>query len=188
MTIVEGKRDTMYDRLKQVESEIVQINYEHWLHYELFTWQWWLLVVLSVVPWILWWRVVDKRRIIEILAVGLFVATIASLQDVYGWNRGMWRYPIQLLPVCIPLLPFDVSVLPIVQMFVYQFFRSWKAFLGVNLVIAFSFAYISEPLLEWMGIYDPIKWKHIYSVPIYVMNAVVAKWGIEKLKKIESRA
>lgn len=177
----------MHDRHMKLESELVEINLEHWLHHQLFTWQWWLLVVLSVVPWLLWWRVVDKRRILEILALGLFISTIASLQDVYGWNRGMWRYHIQLLPMCVPLLPFDLSVLPAVYMVVYQFFRSWKTFIGFNLVLAFGFAYIAEPLLEWMGIYDPIKWKHIYSVPFYIANAMLGKWGIEKLKKIENR-
>jgi hypothetical protein len=182
-----GNKVTMYDRLEKVESELVQLNYEHWVNHELFTWQWWLLVVLSVVPWLLWWRVVDKRRIIEILAVGLFIATIASLQDVYGWNRGMWRYQIQLLPMCIPLLPFDLSVLPVVYMVIYQFFRSWKVFIGVNLVVAFGFACIAEPLLEWMKIYDSVKWRHIYSVPIYFANGLLGKWGIETMKKIESR-
>lgn len=173
----------MDKEMQKLEEQISQMVYDHWINHELFTWQWWLILILTFVPWFIWWRFLDKNRKLEIFSFGLVIALVASFLDVFGWNRHLWSYPIQLLPVCTPLLPFDFTVLPIINMLIYQYFRKWRSFFLGNVIAAFFFAFISEPFLKWINVYDPHDWKHIYSVPIYIGNALLGKWLIEKMKK-----
>lgn len=168
--------------LINIERQLSNMMYDNWIQYQLFTWQWWLLLGLTFIPWMIWWKIVNKHRIQELLLFGFFVSFVAAFLNIYGWNRHMWVYPIQLLPICNPLLTVDFTVIPIAHMLVYQYFRAWKSFLLAGTILAFCFAFIAEPTLSWMGIYKAIKWKHSYSLPFYIGNAIIGKWVVEKLK------
>lgn len=89
---------------RQVEEAIVRYNeiaYQHWVNDEFLTWKWWLLLCLATVPWLIWWRVTDKRRTHEILLFGLFIALCSVCMDLIGTQLLLWGYPdkvSQLLP------------------------------------------------------------------------------------------
>lgn len=170
------------DQAKKLEEELSRMVYDDWLNNQLFTWQWWLLLALTIIPWFVWWRLVDKNRKLEIFAYGLFIGIISSFLDVLGWNRHLWTYPIQFLPICTPLLPMDITLLPVSNMLVYQYFNQWKSFFGMNIIAACFYAFVSEPILEWMDIYKRLNWKYVYSVPIYISIALLGKWLINKMK------
>jgi len=54
------------DQIAELEKQLVQLKIEHWLKEDLFTPQWWLMLVFLLIPWILWWRYVDKTRILQL--------------------------------------------------------------------------------------------------------------------------
>lgn len=172
-------------QMEKIQEQMDVMLHSYWSH-NLFKWQWWLLLGLTIIPWVIWWKVVDKKRVHEIFGMGFVVTIIATLLDVLGWNHYMWTYPIQLLPMCTPLFPFDLTIVPVSHMLVYQYFRTWKSFILAEIVAALFFAFISEPLLVKFGIYKVIKWKHLYSFPIYLGKTIVGKWLIEKMKKLNA--
>lgn len=62
--------------------------FQSWVR-SLFSWQWWLLLGLAIIPWIIWWHIVDQKGKQEMLLFGLFVALIATFLDAYGWSRNV---------------------------------------------------------------------------------------------------
>ena len=157
---------------------------EYWLSENVFTFSWWILLITTVGLFIVWYIFLDKNRIFEIITYGFFVGTIAILADTFGISLGLWQYPITLTP-----LPLTIEIhrmqMPIIYMMIFQYFKTWKAFLIAVTINSFVFAFIMEPLLIRLLIYEPYQWKHIYSFIPYFVIAVVFKWVIIKFKQMD---
>lgn len=181
------KEKTKYFELEQHIKELNQMMLEEWKNYFIFTGEWWILLILSIVPWGLWWRILDKKRMIEILLFGLFVIIITTFLDVLGWNLSQWYYPNTLLPLCTPLLPINFALFPVIYMLIFQYFPKWKSFLVAVMIMSAVFSFILEPLSEWMNFYQALKWKHIYSFPSYILIGFSLKLLVEKILKVHKK-
>ncbi|WP_332697843.1 CBO0543 family protein [Halalkalibacter lacteus] len=170
--------------MEQHIKELNQMMNEEWQNF-VFSGEWWILLILSIVPWFLWWRIVDKKRITEILLFGFFVIIIATFLDVVGWNNSRWFYPNTLLALCTPLFPIDYTLLPILFMLLFQYFSKWKSFVVAAFLMSAVFSFILEPLSEWMNIYKELKWKNTYSFPIYIIIGLAVKWLVEKIIRFQ---
>jgi hypothetical protein len=173
--------------LYEAREKILEINYAQWLDYVLFSFNWWFLVVLTIVPWIIWWRLVDKKRILEISFMGTLVMITAVTIDVTGFFFLLWTYfynDILMMPL---LIPFDLTVLPILYMLVYQLFPKWKSYFITLVLFAAGGSFIVEPLFVWMNIYSQHGWNHIFSFSIYIAFGIVFKLLIQKMKTLQSK-
>lgn len=157
------------------------LQYIHWQQYELFTWQWWFLLGLLIIPWLVWWKLVDRARTGIILVYGFYIIFVVTLMDATGSVLQNWLYPITLLPVFPFTIGLDWGILVVMQMLIFQYFTCWKEFLIAEFSVAAFMAFIGEPIAEWMGIYCALHWYHHWSFPIYLMMAVIGKWLIESI-------
>lgn len=158
-----------------------ELQWDHWLRYELFTYQWWMLLGVLIIPWLIWWRLVDKARTGIILAYGLYIMFVVNVMDTIGINYQLWIYPIKLTPIIPLAISLDWSMLPIIHMLIYQYFPRWKTFIIVEIIFAALLAFVGEPFAEWLGIYLVLHWHHFWSFPIYVLKTVIGKWLIERM-------
>lgn len=86
--------DENMERARELITALVQTNIERFIEYGGFLKpQWWLLLAFLIVPWLIWVKVVDKKRKLEIVVVGLFVALATTLLDLLGYNLNFWEYP-----------------------------------------------------------------------------------------------
>jgi hypothetical protein len=161
------------------------ISMQHWLTAEVWQWQWWVSLALAVIPLYFWWKLLDKKRILEICVYGLMINVFASYLDVTGSEYVWWDYPIRLVPNLPRLFPIDFTVVPVVYMLVYQYFPKWKHFIIANTVVAAIFAFVMEPLMIWMNLYALETWKLYYSFPIYIAMAVICKAGVNAFMKVQ---
>ncbi|UJL47161.1 hypothetical protein KFZ58_04385 [Virgibacillus sp. NKC19-16] len=157
---------------------------EYWLNETLFTFSWWVLLVTTIGLFIVWFIILDKKRIFEIITYGFMVATIAIMGDTIGVSLGLWHYPNTLTPVPLTIEIHKLQM-PIIYMMVYQYFKTWKAFLIAATINAFVFAFMLEPLLVWLQIYEPYHWEHVYSFFPYIIIAVVFKYVLNKFKQLD---
>lgn len=131
----------------EAHSRFHQLSYDYWIQYSLFTWQWWFLAAILVVPWYFWWRAVDKRRLLEICCYELltFIAVMAA--DAIGLVYGCWIYPLRLAPKFPHIISVNTTLLlPIVYMLIYQSLPQWAAFIKAFTIMAACFAFIGEPI------------------------------------------
>nr|GGG78511.1 hypothetical protein GCM10011398_24720 [Virgibacillus oceani] len=170
--------------LEEKTKQFRETEIAYWLNEGLFSLGWWVLVITTIGLFIVWINIVDKKRIVEIVTYGAIVSTIGMFGDIIGLSLLWWIYPISVLNTP-PLLEIHNVQMPIYYMIIYQYFPRWKSFFIAAAVNALVFGFVFEPILEWLGIYKQYTWKHIYSIIPYFVIAVVLKWFINKLKKLD---
>lgn len=175
--------EDLHKKLIEVRKLSSELSFEHWIRAELNTWRWWLSIILLILPLVIWWKFVDKNRIFEILTFGLFILMLATLSDVIGSELVLWNYTIRILPIVPRLLPFDFTIAPVIFMSLYQYYPTWKGFIIASLVMSAVLAFIAEPLLILMNLYEVITWKFIYSYPVYLSAALISKWLVCRIKR-----
>jgi len=172
----------------QAHMAFTQQRIDYWVQNNLFTWQWWFLVVILILPWFLWWKVVDKKRILSILSMGLVVIGTANWMDQVGNELGWWYYPYRILPFVSQFGPVNYSSMPISYMLLYQIYPRWSAFLVAAVITAAVFTWVIEPLFIWLGMYHVVFWKSSYSFLIYILIAISHKGLVDLLTVIVGKS
>ncbi|QDR82245.1 CBO0543 family protein [Sporomusa termitida] len=176
------------EQLTQLTQALTQARIEYWLAYNLFTWQWWFLLALLIVPWIIFYYTADRRKLPELWLFGLFMHLIIMRLDTIGFETGFWTYPYKLLPFSSFVAFIDSSPLPVIYMLEYQYFPGWRGFISISVLTAGVFAFVCEPVLEAMGVYMPLNWQHSYGFPIYILMPCVMKAVVEKIYSAARKA
>ncbi|MFZ3580039.1 CBO0543 family protein [Virgibacillus sp. DJP39] len=175
------------DNVLKVEQEFYDTLQTYWRTHNYLSLRWWFLVALTLLPPLVWWKFVDKKRVIEITSFGLFYGVAATFLDSIGSNAMVWTYIVRLSPYINPqMYPYNVGIVIIPFMLVYQ---KWgynlkSFFISAGFLSAFT-AFIGEPLMEWLLIYKEITWKNIYSFPIYWLLGIIVWCIITYFKKLE---
>ncbi|RCX18395.1 hypothetical protein DFR58_105159 [Anaerobacterium chartisolvens] len=177
-----------FQKLLELQDKVVELQTEHWLKFEIFTAQFWLLVAMLILPWFIWWRFADKKRLAEILIYGLLVETVAAFLDELGCQLNLWEYHYDIEPLFPRLISMNFTMLPIGYMLIYQYFTRWKPFIWASLVTSVLFSFVGEPLFVWIGIYRLIKWNSFFSLPIYFIIAVSFKVILNAVMKAQRKA
>lgn len=162
-------------QLYLMQQHLNEVRQQHWYNHELLSWQWWLLLAIAIVPWLLFWKVIDKRRVHEILLYGFFVSMLSILLDNIGSHLQLWDYSINLTPLVHQLGPINLAVLPVSFMIIYQIFPKVFSFLIAHTVLAAGGAFVVEPFFHFIHIYRPFHWKGLYSFPIYILMALMLR-------------
>lgn len=167
---------SVIDRIDDIYSEHLRIHWELYAFWEesvLFTWRWWFKLSMLFVPWALWFALRKKESSGRLMTAGLFVMALALFLDSVGITLGLWFYPTVIVPLLPEALSFNLSVLPVVTMLSIQFFPRMKP-LYKAVPYAAAGAFVFEPLMVWMGLYEPIHWKHIYTFPVLIGIYLIA--------------
>src|SRR5699024_5449439 len=161
----------------------MEIRKDTFFDYVLFSYQWWFLLFTIIGLWGLWVMMVDKKRILPILLVGLLTSVIAIILDDIGLNLMLWGYPYWLTPFTSRMDPVNIAIIPVSYMLVYQYMKTWKTYV-IMLVLASLFGVlIAEPIFVKLKLYLMLQWTYWYSMPFYIAIGVFAKWFVDKLKR-----
>jgi len=172
----------------ETQRNLFETNYTYWMEHVLFSFNWWFLIIISIVPWFIWWKFVDKKRLLDISFVGLLSMVIVSTLDLMGSSFVLWTYGFNVVQMILPQITIDLTLLPIINMFLYQLFPKWKQYIAATVFIALFGTFLAEPLFVWMGIYILHSWKYIYSLPIYIVFTIGLKWILQIAKTCQDRA
>ena len=174
-------QDPLLDEIMRLRIELRDMFFKHYIDRELFSPTWWLTVGLLIVPLVVWWKMADRRKFLELCVFGLLVNVAASFLDVAGSEYVLWDYPVHTLPQLSLLIPVDYVIVPVVGMMIYQRFPKWKGFLIACTVASSVMSFLGEPFAVFIGLYKLILWRYEYSFPIYILIFIAAKLLTEKL-------
>jgi hypothetical protein len=177
-------RHEYMEKIHQMEKEAFRLDIEGWLKHELFTWQWWVLLAFLIFPWIIWGKLVNRKQLLSIVLFGSLTCIITVYLDVVGIKFEFWRYPFQLFPVMPRAISFDMSMVPVAYMIIYQYFTTWKKFIYALITMAFLFAFIGEPFSVWSDLVEYLRWKYIYSFFFYIVTGILVRWLVEKMSTV----
>jgi hypothetical protein len=177
-------RHDYFEKVFQLEQEAFRIDQEGWLKHELFTWQWWLLLAFLILPWVLWGKLVNPNKLMAIVQFGLISCIITVFLDVVGMKYQFWRYPFQLFPLTPRAIAFDMSMVPVAYMIIYQYFTTWKKFIIALVIMALLFAFVGEPFSIWADLVEYMRWNYLYSFIFYIITGITVRWLVEGMSAL----
>jgi len=149
-------------RVMDLQKELLSLRISDWYD-KLFSWQMAFMVIMLVLPWVIWWKIADRRRLVEIFSFGLLISVISSFFNGNGLNLLLWSYPYRLLPFSPRAYTFSLSVIPVSFMILYQYFPKWKSFTFSTTLLAAITAFILQPIFSLVGFYRLINWNYFNS-------------------------
>ena len=153
-----------YKQISKINKEYM----DYWIENTLWHWDFWLSLCLTIVPWVIWFLVRKKDSQIRLLLAGLIMLVISSWLDFIGVVLGLWFYTADIVPTIPSYLPWDFTILPVITMLFIQFKPKANPWIKAALFSSFN-SFLGEPLMQWLGLYVPLKWSIFYSLPIYIL-------------------
>lgn len=165
-----------------IHEKYAQLHQQHFYENVIFSYQWWFLILTMVILWSIWAFLVDKRQLHMILLTGLLSSAAALTLDEIGISMALWVYPYYLIPFSNVQYPIDIAIIPVFYMLLYQYFKKWKSYLIVLIILTLFAVIIVEPLFVWLGIYKPLNWNHWLSAPGYMLLGTIVKGIVDKVE------
>ncbi len=175
---------------QSVEMQI-RLTHDHidqWLAEDFLHVRWWALIVLYIVCAVVWWKLLDKRRLKEtLLFTALAYIAVLTINE-YGQELILWDYPTDVIPIFPPLSSANLLLLPLIYSLAYQYFPSPRMYGSAVLVISAAFCFLVEPLFAWGGLFELLNWQYWMSFPLYIAMALLVRLLTSVLLKITARA
>lgn len=176
------------DMIHQLRLELWNLSYTQWKSQTLFSLQWWSLVALIAVSYAIWWIIVDKRRLSQILLFGSLAAVGRIVMDIIGSNVVLWSYDISETPFYPSPFLHDFTLTPIALMVVYQYCQSWKKFLVWTIVATGIISFIFFPTLTTLHFLTLYRWNLFYSFALIIAIATLARFVLLGVLNIEQNS
>ncbi|WP_326974888.1 CBO0543 family protein [Caproicibacter sp. BJN0012] len=167
-----------------VQWELTVARFEEWSRY-VFHFKWWLLLAVFILSALIWWKLIDKSKLVEIVVFTGITCIIVLALDELGEELTLWDYPIELIPLFPPISSIDLASLPMIYSLIYQYFYTWKSFAIASFIFSVFSCFVFEPLFVLVGIYQMITWKSYYGLPIYFAIALFSKGAVALMSRIE---
>lgn len=185
MTYQEGLEQI--DKATQTITEANQLIVETIMNAFLFTWQWWIALAMTIVPWIIWGIFRNRESSTRIFSAGLLVMVLSEILDTIGVSFGRWAYPVKIIPVATLNFPFRLCTLPVFVMLLLQFKPHFNPYIKAVFFGGIG-AYVAMPLLTMIDLYKKIDWAYTYSFFILTSIYLLAHWfsRINTFEKIKN--
>jgi hypothetical protein len=159
-----------------MESERASTHnwYEYWREFSSFnTWQFWLLVFLFIIPLVIVYLKIDRKRALQIGFYGFNIHVWLSYIDRYGTYHGYWGYPYQMIIQFPNIIVLDSSLVPVLFMFVYQWtIKNGKSFYIYTTLLCFFLAFIFRPIMHRVNLiefYNGANYLHFFIGYLVIM-------------------
>jgi hypothetical protein len=112
------------------QRELAQISLDQWLKNELFSLGWFIEVGVLIIVYVLWLKLLDKRRATELLLIGSLsaMAKIVNIIILSG-VLGLVDYQVRLFPITTNIFVTGVTVSPVIVMLSEQYSSSWGGYM-----------------------------------------------------------
>ncbi|MDQ1914405.1 CBO0543 family protein [Paenibacillus sp. GD4] len=163
-----------FDDVHEAAMHLNEVRISYWTSHTVFSYSWWFLLISTAGAFLLWIKLVDRKRLLEISLFGSLVLTLIMLLDMIGGELQLWDYPTMVLPwgprnVCVDI------IMTVIYMLIYQYAVRWSTFILALLVMSFLFSFVFEPIAVWLKVYFPFVWQHYYSIPGYLLIGILMK-------------
>lgn len=159
----------------ELRLQLWNVTYARYLNQELFSYQWWGILIMLFISYSLWWKLADKSRLVELLLFGSYVAVSSTVVDIWGVTTAHWQYNIRIFPILPAPFPFDYTVIPILLMLAYQYGKDWRQYLFWAAIGSAVFSFIMSPIFAVTGIKTFFQWNFAYFFIIMLIIGVVSR-------------
>ncbi|WEG12488.1 hypothetical protein PU629_20695 [Pullulanibacillus sp. KACC 23026] len=173
----------IYDK----KSELNSLLSIYWNHYSnLGTWQFWVIVATLILPLVLLYFTVDRRRIFEIFFFGYTIHVLWTYSDIVLEKYNLFIHTYLLAPFFPIALNMTTSVLPVGFLLVYQYCTNrQKNFYLYTLVLSAFFSFVLGTIEYLLGMSEfKNGMNEMYLFLIDVVVTYVSYWFTKFIKKL----
>lgn len=163
--------------------EFWKLNLTNWLINEVLSPGWWALIVFLAITYIVWWKLLDKARIMEVILFGSLVSIMAAFTDIVGISTASWQYNVRLFPITVAVFPLDYSVIPIALMLAYQFTSKWTAYILASIVASVYYGVVTS-VMEATGIISSYYWSPYWAFIEGMVYSFTARFALLWMKNL----
>jgi hypothetical protein len=160
-------------------------SYQQWISTELFSFGWFVMVGVLAIVYTIWFKIVDKNKLISLLLLGSLCAVGFGLSDlILEGYFGLWEYQIRLFPLIPSMFVTTYTIGPILFMTVAQYTTSWKSYLvwAIIRVSVINFGLI--PIYGMLGILKLHNFNTFYGFMLYMIGGIIGRAIVLGLQSI----
>jgi len=145
----------MLDNINNLENELTNAINEYWKTFSSFdTWQFWLALLMLILPLIVLYFFVDRKKLFLVCFYGYTYHVLLSYLDAFMNRHNFWEYPHFLFPFLTSNIAIDASLIPISYLLLYQYIiNNNKNFYVYSLILSLLFAFVFAGSFQWLGLY-----------------------------------
>ncbi|TYS18622.1 hypothetical protein FZC78_03605 [Rossellomorea vietnamensis] len=145
-----------WDRLYQTGDELNSLFHHYWSVYSSFdSWQFWVVLILTVGPLILLIFTVDRSRVFELFFLGYSIHLLWTYIDVPLERYGYFVHKYFFVPIYPYSLNMTAAVLPVSFLLLYQYCTSRKKdFFVYSALMSAVFSFVFAPLESVIGLLE----------------------------------
>lgn len=175
-----------WDKINEINGQLHSLYSSYWDKYSDFaTWQFWIILLSLLVPLIILYFMVDRRRLFEILFFGYTVHLLWAYIDLALSRTNFLTHTHFLTPVLPNALNITGSFLPVGFMLVYQYATNRKKnFYILTVLLSAVYTFICANIEKSMGLvtfHGGINVIHLFLLDLFIV--FVAYWFTRLLLK-----
>ncbi|GIQ69304.1 hypothetical protein DUZ99_04800 [Xylanibacillus composti] len=169
----------MLERINEMQRQLTSTWIDYWREYSSFsTWQFWVNVLMFVVPLVVLFMILDKRRALQIGFFGYSVHVLFTYIDSISHRFGYGQYPYQMVPFTSGNLGLDSSFVPVVYMLLYQWTLAGRRnYYVYGTLLSLLLAFVFKPLISSIHLFEPtngMRYSHLFLGYMAIM--LFSKW------------
>lgn len=144
----------MYHELIDRAEHLTEFEAKYWkLFSDPGTWEFWLILMMLVVPLVVLYFAMDRRKILLLGFYGFNIHCWFQYIDATGARLGWWGYPYHMVPY-VANFALDASLVPVTFMLVYQWtINHKKNYYLYTFLTSAIFAFILKPIMVWADLF-----------------------------------
>lgn len=148
-------KEQKLENINKLESNLTNAISDYWKAFSSFdTWQFWLALLMFILPLIVFCFLVDRKKIFIICFYGYTFHMLLSYLDAFMNRHNFWEYPHFLFPFLTSNIAIDASLIPVAYLLLYQYvINNNKNFYVYSLVASLFFAFIFAGTFQSFGLY-----------------------------------
>ena len=172
----------------EIARKLAEKSYQDWVSNQLFSFNWFLIIIVNAIFYIIWFKLLDKSRISHLLLIGSSSAVLFLLGDIilFGF-LGVAEYKVSLAPFDPPIFIMGVTIAPIIIMLVQQYMSSWKGYLLWTSIGMTFLAFVILPIYSVVGIFQLHNWNYFYHFLYLIISALITKVIYNWVMSIDQR-
>lgn len=179
-----------WEQLHDTREELNSLLHSYWNDYSnIGTWQFWTVLASLVIPLIILFFTVDRRRIFELFFFGYTIHILWSYTSIVIENYGYFVHTYFLAPIFPFGLTMNASALPVSFLLLYQYCTNTnKNFYLYALIVIAIFSFGVTSIEESLGLLEFRKGMNQFY--IFIIDIVIvfsSYWFTKLILKMKAR-
>ena len=160
----------------ETARKLADQSYQHWVSYELFSFEWFLIAIVNAIIYAIWLKLLDKSRVCHLLLLGSLAAVGFIVADMvlFGFF-GVAEYKVSPAPLEPPIFIVSVTIAPIIIMLAQQYMSSWKGYLLWTSIGMAFLAFVLLPIYSLVGIFQLHNWNYFYHFLLLLTGGLISR-------------